>query len=159
MKIGVVVVMFVLISSMALGYCNETVDFRDSQNYSVVRTCTADYNNQSFLYTGLILLGLLALIGAGVLFIEDGLFKAILLIPLNVILIVMLHVGTLFMKATNPEMSAVVTVMDQVFIGVVLLMIPIIVLLFCYVVYQLVIRFFTPKNKRDKEWDQWLEQK
>ena len=49
MKIGVVVVMFVLISSMALGYCNETITYQDAQNYSVTKTCTADYNNQSFL--------------------------------------------------------------------------------------------------------------
>jgi hypothetical protein len=153
-------IVFVLCSAGVFGAtCNQTVVYQDAQNYTIIDDCGSAYSNQSFQYTGYMLLAMLALVGIALIFLQDPLFKAILLIPLNLLLIVMLHVGNLFMAATNPELTNVNTVMDTLFIGVTVLLIPILIIIFCYVFYQLVIRFFSPRKKNDKEWDSWQDQK
>ena len=89
--------------------------------------------------------------------IEDNFVKMMLLIPLNLIVLTAVHIGKLIVEEAYSSLTAVATVLDALFICLAVMIIPLTVILFCYVVYKIIDSVFNSRKKRDNDWDKWQD--
>lgn len=111
--ICIFVFLILLATKSVSAYCNESINFTDSQNYTITKECTEDYNNFSFL-----LIGIAFLFGIGLclwLFFraEKMPMKVIIALTGSLILMSLMRFLSWFVSITNPAETELVNTMDH----------------------------------------------
>ena len=109
----------------------------------------------AYVYLGIVMFGLLYMIIKAMSGTEEVFWKALLGIPLNLIVVAMLQIASLLIAADHPGLTDVISIIDALYIGSVVILIPIVILLFCYIMYKIVDSIFNSRKKRDNDWDKW----
>lgn len=110
---------------------------------------------EAYIYLGIVMFGLLYMIIKAMTGTEDPFWKALLAIPLNLIVVAMIQIASLLIAADHPGLTDVISILDALFIGSVVILIPTVILLFCYVVYKIIDSIFNSRKKRDNDWEKW----
>tara|TARA_R100000306_G_scaffold39301_1_gene38832 strand:+ start:1179 stop:1523 length:345 start_codon:yes stop_codon:yes gene_type:complete len=110
---------------------------------------------EAYIYLGISMFALMYLLIKGIGGTEEPFWKALLFIPLSLIIVAMIQIATLLIQAEKPGLTGVISILDSLYIGSIVLIIPLIILLFCYIVYQVVNKIFNQREKRDADWDKW----
>ena len=135
-----------------LGYegGNDAFDYYIQGGPAVVAT-----DGEVFNYLALLMAVLILVLSIAICCIEDNFVKMMLLIPLNLIVLTAVHIGKLIVEEAYSSLTAVATVLDALFICLAVMIIPLTVILFCYVVYKIIDSIFNSRKKRDDDWDSW----
>ena len=109
----------------------------------------------AYVYLGIVMFGLLYMIIKAMSGTEEPFWKALLGIPLNLIVVAMIQIASLLIAADHPGLTNVISILDALFIGSVVIMIPLVIIFFCYVMYKIVDAVFNSRKKRDNDWEKW----
>ena len=128
-----------------------------SSSLTVQATPVVATDGEVFNYLALLMAVLILVLSIAICCIEDNFVKMMLLIPLNLIVLTAVHLGKLIVEEAYSSLTAVVTVLDALFICLAVMIIPLTVILFCYVVYKIIDSIFNSRKKRDNDWDKWQD--
>tara|TARA_R110000824_G_scaffold7405_7_gene33236 strand:- start:4540 stop:6480 length:1941 start_codon:yes stop_codon:yes gene_type:complete len=128
-----------------------------SSSLTVQATPVVATDGEVFNYLALLMAVLILVLSIAVCCIEDNFVKMMLLIPLNLIVLTAVHIGKLIVEEAYSSLTAVATVLDALFICLAVMIIPLTVILFCYVVYKIIDSIFNSRKKRDNNWDKWQD--
>lgn len=128
-----------------------------SSSLTVQATPVVATDGEVFNYLALLMAVLILVLSIAICCIEDNFVKMMLLIPLNLIVLTAVHIGKLIVEEAYSSLTAVATVLDALFICLAVMIIPLTVILFCYVVYKIIDSVFNSRKKRDNDWDKWQD--
>lgn len=105
-----------------------------------------------FTLIGIVMFALMYIILKFITTSQDPFWKGLLLLPLNLVILATIHMTTLIIQAKEPGLTGVVAILDAIYMALVVLIIPIVVLTFCYVMYKLITTIFDSRKKKEDEW-------
>tara|TARA_R100000306_G_C4358027_1_gene133795 strand:+ start:841 stop:1182 length:342 start_codon:yes stop_codon:yes gene_type:complete len=110
---------------------------------------------EAFIYLGLILTAFFWGLVEAIKGTEERMWKLILLIPLQLLILLMFTLANEIVVKQFPLLTEVINVLDIVQISLTTLILPTIVILFCFIVYKFVSEMFDSRKKNDNEWNEW----
>lgn len=150
------IVILFLLSCNVFAYCNETISYSDSQNYSIVRSCTPTYDNYSFISIIFVLLFMASFLILGIYVVERVWVKTLLVNALTLVSILVMRFISWFVSITNPEEINLINTLDHYYqwsiwgfrVMLVLNMFVILILIF-----NGIKRSASQQKRDDDEWD------
>jgi len=109
---------------------------------------------EEFTLIGIVLFSLMYILCKFIMNSQDPFWKSLLLLPLNLVILAAVQITTLILQAKEPGLTGVISILNAMFIGLVVLIIPLVVLTFCYVVYKIITAVFDSRKKKDDEWSE-----
>ncbi len=114
-----VVALIAIFAYSATAYCNETQTYNyanastlEIANITNTKVCTAEYNNQSFIFTGIFYALIAALIMVGIFRARAIWAKVVLSVAFSIMMVVLLRFSSWFLSITNPEEVNLIQFLD-----------------------------------------------
>ena len=107
---------------------------------------------EEFTLIGIVMFALMYVILKFITTSQDPFWKGLLLLPLNLVILAAVQMTTLIIEAKEPGLTGVITIMNALYTALVVLIIPLVVLTFCYVMYKLITTIFDSRKKKEDEW-------
>lgn len=162
----IVFLLVCLVSQSALAYCNETQVYSYTNisldnstqiaNISITKTCTEEYNNQSFLITAIIFMFITSLVVVGLIISNKIWLKVVLAVALSICLTTLTRFASWFMSITNPAETNLISTLDFFYsLGVRSMYFLIAGACIFLVVMAINVARDKPRKKKEQEWHDW----
>jgi len=142
-----------------IGYCNETITHTNqslaSSDYTITKTCTEEYNNNSFYIIILVFLFFTGLVGVALFKAEATWVKTVCVMGLSILLMSLTRFMSWFVSITNPAEVELINTLDHYFMFAVWGF-RIVTIAAMFVLLIIIINSIRDnKSKKKDNWDSW----